>query len=793
MFVNENMKVGLLVNRREFLGGVSALFAGGLRAAAVYVSPRGDDDAAGSLGAPVRTIERAFDLARGRGQIVLRGGTYELEQTLRITQGPLRMRAYAGEAVVLSGGTRLSLEWKAYRHGIFVAAVPAGTRTDQLFVNGRRQVLARYPNFNADARYLGGTAADAFSPERVKHWADPAGGFIHGLQNSLWGSLHYAIKGKAADGTLEYEGGWQIDRDQPLHPEYRFVEGVFEELDAPGEWFLDEAKGLLYFYPPAGMDLPRAEVAVVRLEGLLELKGARWIELEGITFRHTLRTFMKTREPLLRSDWRIYRGGAIVMEGCEDVRVEGCTFDQVGGNAVFVSGHNRRVGIRGCRITEAGASGVCFVGRPESARNALETYAAELTVAELDRTPGPRGSAYPADCLVEDCLIDETGRVEKQTAGVEIAMARDITVRHCSIYGVPRAGINIGDGDWGGHLVEGCDVFNTVLETSDHGAFNSWGRDRWWNVKGADEDTLLEGALKDLPTLDAVEANTLRGNRWACEHGWDIDLDDGSSHYQIEGNLCLSGGLKLREGFFRTCENNILVNNTLHVHVWPKDSRDVFRRNIVFVPYRPVRPRGWGAEFDFNLLHHAGMLAATPADALAALSGGDAHSLEGDARFVDPALGDYGLREGSPALALGFRNIAMGRFGVRSARLRDVAKVPEFARLLRIEPATLRVVRRKAATVWMGARVRNLVGLTEVSALGAPGEIGVVVDGVEDGSAAALAGLRKTDLILGADGRGIISVDALLAETTNWKAGHAVALEILREQQRRTLTLVVVR
>jgi hypothetical protein len=43
-----------------------------------------------------------------------------------------------------------------------------------------------------------------------------------------------------------------------------------------------------------------------------------------------------------------------------------------------------------------------------------------------------------ADCLVDNCLIYLTGRVEKQTAGVNIDLAQSITVRHCSIYDMPR-------------------------------------------------------------------------------------------------------------------------------------------------------------------------------------------------------------------------------------------------------------------------------------------------------------------------------------------------------------------
>ena len=98
-----------------------------------------------------------------------------------------------------------------------------------------------------------------------------------------------------------------------------------------------------------------------------------------------------------------------------------------------------------------------------------------------------------------------------------------------------------------------------------------------------------------VPLLDVVKPNVLRNNRWRCDHGWDIDLDDGSSNYHITNNLCLHGGLKLREGFHRTVENNIIVGNSFHPHVWYADSGDVFAHNIVGTAYRPIRmPKVWG-------------------------------------------------------------------------------------------------------------------------------------------------------------------------------------------------------
>ncbi|MGD0536043.1 MAG: right-handed parallel beta-helix repeat-containing protein [Verrucomicrobiota bacterium] len=682
-----------MINRSTISLGLAVAFAGRALAAVLFVAPRGDDANPGTQSRPLRTFAVAQEKARrlpARGAVTVwfRGGTYYLPQTLVFTaadsgakSAPVTFAAWRGETVVVSGGEKLALNWRPFRNGIMQANVPAGFTTDQLFVNGERQPLARYPNFDPTVDIFNGYAADAISPERVKRWADPRGGFIHALHEAMWGGLHYVITGKDAAGNLTYEGGWQNNRPAPMHRQYRFVENIFEELDAPGEWFLDAHQGTLFFKPPPGLDLARATVEAVRLRHLIELRGSparpvKFVTLRGFTFRHTARTFMETREPLLRSDWTIYRGGAVFFDGAEDFALDDCFLDQPGGNAVFVNNYNRRVWIRGCHIARAGANGIAFVGDPPAVRDGV-TWKQQNDVARIDRTPGQRTDNFPADCLVRDCLIHGTGRVEKQTAGVEIDLAQGITVRHCSIYDVPRAGINIGNGAWGGHVIEFCDVFDTVKETGDHGSFNSWGRDRFWNLRGVDLNTIMSGADRGLPFLDAVRPTVLRHNRWRCDHGWDIDLDDGSSNYEIRENLCLNGGLKNREGFHRVVENNVIVHNSFHPHVWFRDSGDVFRRNIVFTEYRPINvPKPWGAECDFNLLHAPGVVSPGPATVLQRASGRDERSVVADAEFVNPAAGDYRVKPGSPALAMGFCNFTMDQFGVQSPALKAIARTP---------------------------------------------------------------------------------------------------------------------
>jgi hypothetical protein len=656
--------------------------------------------------------------------------------------------------------------------------------------------LARYPNYDPNAKYLGGWAPDAISPERAKRWADPRGAYIHAIHQYLWGDMHYVITGKSADGNVLYEGGWQNNRPKPMHAQYRFVENVFEELDAPSEWYLDRTNSVLYFYPPTRLDLENAVVEAVRLKHLVEFRGSqdspvKWIELRGFTFLHASRTFMETREPLLRSDWRIYRGGALFFTGAEDCYVDDCFLDQVGGNCIFVSGYNRRIRISRTHIACAGANGISFIGERKAVRNPLDSYDDRLGIGDLDLTPGPRTADYPAECLVEDTLIYQTGQVEKQTAAVEIDIARAITVRHCSIYDVPRAGINIGDGCWGGHHIDRCDVFDTVKETGDHGSFNSWGRDRWWGVKGLDLDTVLKGPYVKLPLLDAVETNILSNSRWRCDHGWDIDLDDGSTNYHIYNNLCLNGGLKLREGFYRTCENNVLVNNTLHPHVWYNDSHDIFRSNIVFASYKPIQMRQWTQDLDFNLLHQPAMPQTTPATALQRLSSQDAHSLQGDALFVDEASGDYRVKSNSPVLSLGFVNFNMNDFGVQSPKLKAIARQPMMPLRASDTRPTLSETRSREVAVWAGAKVRNIVGLDEVSAAGSPGETGVILLEVPDTSDAAKAGFFAGDVLLAFNGKPIKELKDLLQNTQQNVAGKPASVTILRYQQESTIMIML--
>jgi len=739
-----------------------------LEAADIHVAPAGHDANPGSTGEPLQSLAAAQLLAREMPDepvtVYLDDGTYYLEQPITFTSddarsadAPLLITAERGASPVISGGVRLELAWHAYRDGIFRANVPNDMSFDQLFVDGQRQPMARWPNYDPTAQYFQGFSAQCTAPARVASWSQPAGGFLHAMHRSLWGDMHWKITGKTNSQELELVGGWQNNRQMGAHKQYRFVENVFEELDAAGEWYLDRQESILYFYPPDDVDLGTSVVEGVRLKHLVEFRGerdnaVRHITLRGLTFTHAARTFMENREPLLRSDWTTYRGGAILIAGAEDCAVCDCVVDQVGGNGIFVNGYNRRVEVRGCHIARAGASAISFVGAPEALRSPLFEYHETQTLEEMDKTPGPRSPEYPAECLVEDCLIYLNGRVEKQTAGVNICMAESITVRHCSIYDCPRAGINICDGAFGGHLIEFCDVFDTVKETGDHGSFNSWGRDRFWHPDRSVTARWVE-AHPDMPRWDCHKKIVIRNNRWRCDHGWDIDLDDGSSHYEIYNNLCLAGGIKLREGYDRQVYNNVLVDYTFCPHVWYPDCRTSFQRNIIGRDsYAPagMRATDQAERIDHNLVHEP---KATPRPATDLRTfGGDHHSIVADARFIDPLAGDYRVQKDSPALTLGFQNFPMDRFGVRRPDLRAIARTPPLPGTLAAAEIASggwgRRYRKPRQAVWQGATLKEIEGAGERSAVGLGEKTGLLVVKVIRDSLADRSGLRENDVIL---------------------------------------------
>jgi Right handed beta helix region len=706
-----------------------------------HVSLTGNDANSGTEKSPFATLHGAQQAIRDKHRptpvtVVVHDGTHYLKTSLSFTShdsGTIYAAA-PGENVTISGGHRLICDWKPYQNGILMAEVEPGLDFTQLFVNGKRQIRARYPNFDASdpgkSGYLlasGSIPHDASNPHpdpdgdmtysaqaprgvrfdpatfSTKKWSHPEDAEIHIFQASYWGNLQWKIKAVDFDSHCIWfaEGGQQIGAKWSNHPatvnekSRFFIDNVFEELDTPGEWFLDKKKNLLYYYPEPGTDLRSALIEVPLLEHAVEFCGTQGEPVEGVSLRgfritHTTTTYLKTYDVPSLSDWSIHRGGAVFAEGTRNCSVEDCWFDAVGGNAVFVNNYNRKFVVTGCKFTETGDSAMCFVG-------------------DFEKTNGTQ-RAFPYECEASNNLIHDCGFYGKQIAGVYISRAKRITAGHNLIYNMPRAAICVGDGTWGGHVIEYNQTHDTVRETSDHGPFNAWGRDRGWALAQSHGTYTPDRSLDVWEALvDTMEPVIIRHNFFDEKSGWGLDLDDGATNYEIYNNISVGGvSMKLREGAYRKIYNNIwyLAKAAPCFHVGNNYNHDQYFSNITVMDpggtqwpdgwpwwpqmfYSVIAPPAvgpWFEKIDGNCFYCSNGDFHAVVDQLRSENGKknaqrynlqewqklgfDQHSIFGDPLFMDAANRNFQVRPESPALKIGFKNFEMGKWGL-------TAKFPE--------------------------------------------------------------------------------------------------------------------
>ena len=152
-------------------------------------------------------------------------------------------------------------------------------------------------------------------------------------------------------GGFQGGRGWQLNGTtgaiDPTPP--FFIENVFEELDAPTEWYYDESQSKLYLYwnATSGTPPPTATQFVApvlkRLVTIIGTKAAPvvGVTIQGIGIRDAAHTYMEPWGVPSGGDWALHRGGAVFLEGTEGCVVRGNMFRRVDGNALFLSGYNR--------------------------------------------------------------------------------------------------------------------------------------------------------------------------------------------------------------------------------------------------------------------------------------------------------------------------------------------------------------------------------------------------------------------------------------------------------------------
>ena len=628
---------------------LGALISEVVAGAEVFVAPSGSDANLGTRGEPLATLQRAQQAVRrlkaeGKGPITvwLQPGTYYLGESLLFRpedsgtkESPITYQAVKEGTVTLSGGTRLNCEWKPYKDGIVVCAVPEAKNGklmfSELYVNGKRQIRARFPN--GDSRvpqpagyvFTKGAKPDWQNPPHRPHtemyydpatftkkaWAHPEDAVVFCFQRinfhevQFWNG-QWRVRGldRSRNALLLGDGGQQqllfhyMKVYKPgIYPNMPFyVENVFEELDAPGEWYLDSRKGRLYYLPEPSVDLKTALIEPALVQRIVQFLGTKdkpvcHVTLRGLRIAHGASTYFEPYSPAGMGDYTIQRGGAIFVEGAEDITVDQCSLEGNSGNGFYVNCYARRVKLTNSRVTDIGENGICFTGKDNYRPDKHYTCPSCGFVHWWGWDSLSEGN-IPVDCEASNNLVHDVGVFAKQSAGVFIANAQRIRIVHNHIYNTPRAGINVNNGVYGGHLFANNDVHDTVRETADHGPFNSYGRDRYWCQHVNHPGYVPEGqpahsgpanhdwGAIEVVTKDAKETSVICNNRFAASRlggnprpGWQfgIDLDDGSSNYEVYGNLGIDMSLKTFCASYSKIHDNVFVGAASMTLIQPFD------------------------------------------------------------------------------------------------------------------------------------------------------------------------------------------------------------------------------
>ncbi len=508
------------------------------------VAVNGNDDASGTLAAPFATLERARDEIRKFKtsgpldkpvNVYIRGGIYELKQAFSLskddsgtTQTPITYQAYGNEKPVIIGGRTIT-GWQPYKGNIVKADVSSQGLKDiyfrQLFFNGKRQILARYPNYDANNPAAGGWLYQdgdkvpmykdienenlrtfVYKPEDRRDWAhtDEVEVMIFPRYN-WWNNIIRIASIDRDTRTVTLAGDASFGN---RYNDRYYYQNALEELDMPGEWYLDNRTWTLYFWPPS--DVEKGTVYAPSLQTLVNMK-----ETANITFR---------RLTLECAD-----GTAIVLDNCTNCLIAGSTIRNVSahaqsGEAAIAINGGKNNGAAGNDISEVGCNAVSLEG-------------------------GDYNTLEPAGNYADNNYIHHVGIYYKQGVGVACNGVGN-RISHNLIHDCPRFGISWGGND---HIFEYNEIRHCTLETADTGAIYSWQMD--WTKRGT---IMRYNYLHDI--IGFGQEN----GKWTYPTmNWGIYMDDGTCGVHVYGNIVartILGGVHYHGGRDNVVENNILID-----------------------------------------------------------------------------------------------------------------------------------------------------------------------------------------------------------------------------------------
>lgn len=338
----------------------------------IYVSPNGNDNMPGTAKAPVKSLEKAKELAEkyiksiGKDYVVrifVKGGEYFVDQTVTFDDSAFSLDIYKGLDIegygdgeaVFTGAVTLNQEdfipvsdaktlarlnkkgrgkiarLDLRKQGI-KELIPKDNFFNYIYLNGIEQTNARWPN---EGYALVGTVPDTnvftFMESEPLKWTGENEGYICGVFSN-WGWEWHSAKIGNVDAQKKQITLSRIDADMRTTgggSKY-YATNILAELDSPGEWYVDYDEMALYYYPSYSLKDAKLEMTVFS-DAIILLKDCKNITFKNLTFTKADRA-IKTQST---SDGSVRN---ITVNGCRVSDMQGFAaieFNKENSNAVY--------------------------------------------------------------------------------------------------------------------------------------------------------------------------------------------------------------------------------------------------------------------------------------------------------------------------------------------------------------------------------------------------------------------------------------------------------------------------
>jgi hypothetical protein len=636
------------------------------------ISPNGNDSNPGTARKPFATLEHARDAVRavkGLGPVIveIRGGIYEMNKPLELSEqdsgsanSPIIWRAHKGETARLIGGRFVS-GWKpvtdpqilsrldpAARGNVYHSDLREQGITDygvmksspnwgssdpglEVFQHEKPMTLARWPNkgveyikdvpdHNYDVRGTKDTTTPEFIYEgdRPSRWVGEPDIMLHGYWFWDWADQRYRIK---SIDTAKKVITLDADHAEIRKGQWYYAYNILSELDTPGEWYLDRAKGILYFWPVEPLRTGKVMVSII--PSLITMNNTSFVTIRGVTMEGC-------------------RGTAVEIHGGESDRVVGCVIRNTGSYAVRVEGgHNH--GIIGCDMYQMGDGGIVLHGGDVKTLTHAGHFAENNYIHDFS-------------------LWNPMYKVGIEIFGVGMRASHNL-VDHAPHVGISFCGQE--------NTIEYNEIHNVVEHANDAGAI--------YTQPGIDETWTMRGNIVRYNYIHNIYGYRGQG----CDGVYLDDMFSsihcyGNIFYQVPAACFVGGG---RDNVF---ENNIFVDCSPCIHVdaramnWAASGLPYLRHDLESIPYKTPP---WSTRYP-QLLTLLDDDPAAPKGNIFARNisvGGKWADIEDiakpyvifkdnligiDPHFVDAKKLDFRLKADSPAWNNGFKPIPINKIGL---------------------------------------------------------------------------------------------------------------------------------